>query len=80
MSYYGDLVKIKKMMNSKAKQNGPDEDNEFLKKRAPMLVREYKRSKSPALSPKDVAIKLEERNKISPTLAQQAVEMWYDHV
>ena len=55
-------------------------DNKILEKIAPVLVRKYKRSQAPALTPKEVAILLEERNRFPSTLAQQAVQMWYDHV
>ena len=73
--YYQSIIEEKE-----AKQNGPDEDNKFLETIAPILVRRYKRSQAPALTPKEVAILLEERNHCPSTLAQQAVEMWYDHV
>lgn len=73
--YYQSIIEEKK-----AKQNGPDEDNKVLEKIAPVLVRKYKRSQAPALTPKEVAILLEERNRFPSTLAQQAVQMWYDHV
>lgn len=74
-NYYAKLAEEKKQ-----KQNGPDEDNKILEKIAPVLVRKYKRSQAPALTPKEVAILLEERNRFPSTLAQQAVQMWYDHV
>lgn len=74
-NHYAKLAEEKKQ-----KQNGPDEDNKILEKIAPVLVRKYKRSQAPALTPKEVAILLEERNRFPSTLAQQAVQMWYDHV
>ena len=62
------------------KENGPDEDNKILEKIAPVLVRKYKRAQTPVASPAEVTEMLETRAKFPPTLAQQAVQMWYDHV
>lgn len=75
MGYYSDLINEKK-----EKQNGPDEDNKVLEKIAPVLVRKYKRAQTPVASPAEVTEMLETRAKFPPTLAQQAVQMWYDHV
>lgn len=75
MGYYSDLINEKK-----EKVNGPDEDNKVLEKIAPVLVRKYKRAQTPVASPAEVAEMLETRAKFPPTLAQQAVQMWYDHV
>lgn len=80
MNYYEKIIQEKQIWNYKVKENGPDEDNKILEKIAPILVRKYKRSQAPALTPKEVAILLEERNRFPSTLAQQAVQMWYDHV